>query len=270
MRPTRTIAQVAFCLSTMGSLSAAWPTWMHHAGHALVGRQDNEGSDSETTSSPTKGSRPTGNLNTAGTLDPDAPRTTSPSNSGGKGSSGNSTKTREEFDPTNPAGNAVLVTPDPRFGNPLIKAGSTVTFTWNYTNLLATPTAVDVLLSRSGDTNLWTLAGNWTFEDPATFTWDTNEQATLASHPLLTDEFTMIIKDAAAEVTDAGEPGYLTRTDVRIDIYTPRPYTPLNDWNCATCSAAMSDLDKKALMFAASMGVVTVASFTWFVTGLNL
>lgn len=43
MRPTRTIAQVAFCLSTMGSLSAAWPTWLHHAGHALVGRQDNEG-----------------------------------------------------------------------------------------------------------------------------------------------------------------------------------------------------------------------------------
>lgn len=80
----------------------------------------------------------------------------------------------------------------------------------------------------------------------------------------------MIIKDADAEVTDAGEPGYLTRTDVRVDIYTPRPYTPLNDWNCATCSAAMSDLDKKALMFAASMGVVTVASFTWFVTGLNL
>ncbi|PKS10296.1 hypothetical protein jhhlp_002047 [Lomentospora prolificans] len=265
MRPARTIARVAFCLSTMGSLATAWPTWIDHAALALVGRAEDD--ESETTSK--AASKPTGNLNTAATLDPDAPRTTA----GSKGSSsggGNSTKTREEFDPTEPAGGAVMVTPDPRLGNPLIKAGDIVSFTWNYTNLLAEPTAVDVLLSRSGDTNLWTLTANMSFQDPATYTWDTNEQATDASHPLLTDEFTMIIKDSDASVSDTGEPGYLSRTDVKVDIYTPRPYTPLNEWNCATCSAAMSDLDQKALMFATSMCLITVASFTWFVTGLNL
>lgn len=258
---------MAFCLSTMGSLATAWPTWVNDAAYALVGRADED--DTETTSK--AASKPTGNLNTAVTLDPDAPQTTSGSKGKGSSSSNsNSTKTREEFDPTNPAGGAVMVTPDPRFGNPLIKAGDIVSFTWNYTNVLADPTAVDVLLSRTSDTNLWTLAANMSYQDPATFTWDTSVQRSDASHPLLTDEFTMIIIDSDASIDDTGSPGYLSRTDVKLDIYIPRDYTPLSDWNCATCSAAMSDLDQKALVFATSMCLITVASFTWFVTGLSL
>jgi len=218
----------------------------------------------------TKASRPTGNLNTAATLDPDAPRTTSGAKGGSSGDGKNSTKTREEFDATAPPGGAVMVTPDPRLGAPLIKAGDTVTFTWNYTNVLADPTAVDVLLSCSRVSATWTLTANMSYQDPATYVWDSNVQATDPSQPLLTEEFTMIIKDSDASISDSAQPGYLSRTDVKLEIYTPKDYTPLSEWNCATCSFAASDLDQKALMFATSMCLITIASFTWFVTGLNL
>lgn len=207
------------------------------------------------------------NLNTAATLDPDATQTGSSSG----GSKGNSTRTgKESFDPTDPPGGASFVTPDIRAGPALYKAGDEVTFVWNYTNVLAEPTAVDVLLSCTSPTALWTLTGNMSFQDPATYVWDSSVQKTDASQPLLTEEYILIVKDSEVDVDATAENGYFTRQDLGIAIYLPRDPTPMDEWNCPTCSGGPPELDHKALGFAATMCVITALSFTWFVTGLNL
>jgi hypothetical protein len=162
------------------------------------------------------------------------------------------------------------VTPDVYLGAPLYKAGDFVTWQWNYTELLGTPTAVDVLLSCRKVTATWTLTANMSFEEVGHYTWDTKVQMTDASQPLLTEEYTVIVKDSDADITARAQPGYLQQSDLRIGVYIPKEYTPLSDWNCATCSAARDGLEQKALGFAVTMTLITIASFTWFVAGLQL
>ena len=208
------------------------------------------------------------NLNTAKTMDPDAEQTGSVDDN--DKSNKNGTKTKEEFDFTDPAGAATFVTPNVYMGQPLYKAGDEITFAWNYTNVLAEPTAVDVLLSCSSISALWTLTGNMSFSDPATFLWDSRVQQTDASQPLLTEEYLLIVKDSEVEIDATAENGYFVRQDLRIAIYTPREPTPMEDWECPTCSGGPPELDHRALGFAATMCVITALSFTWFVTGLGL
>lgn len=199
------------------------------------------------------------NLNTASTLDPDSTET------------GKSTSTgKESFDHTDPPGGASFITPDPRAGPALYKAGEEITFVWNYTNVLAEPTAVDVLLSCSAASALWTLTGNMSFADPATYVWDSSEQQTDASQPLLTEEYMLIVKDSEIEMDSTPENGYFTRQDLGIAIYLPKDPIDMDDWNCPTCSGGPPELGHQALGFAATMCVITALSFTWFVTGLNL
>lgn len=273
MRPIRTLAQAAFCLSTMSSLAAAWPTWMQE--WHLIARQDDAEGDSEDapveTKAPTTSTSTRRSLNTATERDPDAPQETGKAKGTGTSGGGrNSTKTqdREEFDPTDPVGAVVMVTPDIRFVQPLYKAGEFVTWVWNYTNVLAEPTAVDVILSLPTQSATWTLAGNQTFQDPQTFTWDSGVQATDVAGQLLTGQYKLIIKDSDTDMDTPPEPGYLSKSDFSIGIYIPREAIDLKDWNCATCSAAPPQLSQKALGFASSMALATVATFTWFVAGL--
>jgi len=53
-------------------------------------------------------------------------------------------------------------------------------------------------------------------------------------------------------------------------MYTPQPYTPLNEFKCATCSGALSDMERRALGMVFGMAMITVLSFTWFVGGLGV
>jgi len=108
------------------------------------------------------------------------------------------------------------------------------------------------------------------FEEAATYTWDSKVQMTDASQPLLTEQYTLLVKDSDFDVTASAEPGYLSPSPFRMGIYLPKEYTPLSDWNCATCSAARDGLEQKALGFAITMSLITIASFTWFVAGLRL
>lgn len=163
-----------------------------------------------------------------------------------------------------------MLTPAPTDPGPnLYKIGDFVTFGWNYTNLKATPTAVDVVVSCSRATATWTLTQNMTFSTKGEYTWDSKEQATAVQSPLLTEEYTLIIYDSDSEMTATPRPGYLGVFDqFKFDMYKPRDYTPLAEWNCPTCSAAIPSVDRTALGFALTMSIVTVASFTWFVMGI--
>ncbi|ROT42775.1 hypothetical protein SODALDRAFT_375037 [Sodiomyces alkalinus F11] len=284
MKPTTTLA---VCLAALTPLASAWPNWLPDV-DALVVRQDNDESaapsatpepsaeespspsgneedDAESTVGTTTTGRRVTDLNTAR-----IPSAT-PSGSGSpSGSDSDDRTTTTEFDPTLPAGNVVMLTPAPTDPGPkLYKIGDYVTFGWNYTDLRATPTAVDVLVSCARATATWTLTQNMTFSTKGEYTWDSREQATAVQSPLLTEEYTLIIYDADSEITATARPGYLSVFDqFKFDMYEPRPYTPLADWNCPTCSAAVPSIDRKALGFALTMSVVTVLSFTWFVTGI--
>jgi hypothetical protein len=120
-------------------------------------------------------------------------------------------------------------------------------------------------------TATWTLTQNMTFETPASFTWDTGEfQQTNAANPLLSAEYTLVIIDSDSSVTATAEAGYLAPfTGFRFGMYIPKQATPLSEWHCATCSAALGAMERRAVGVAAAMSVLTVLSFTWFVVGFG-
>jgi hypothetical protein len=110
-----------------------------------------------------------------------------------------------------------------------------------------------------------------TFATSGAITWDTGAyQTTAVASPLLTEEYTLIIFDADSSISATAEAGYLAPYEGFVfGLYTPKPYQPLGEWRCATCSGAVSDMERRALWAAAAMSVVTVLSFTWFVTGIG-
>jgi len=161
-----------------------------------------------------------------------------------------------------------MLTPAATLGTQLYRIGDQVTWAWNYTNLQANPTAIDVLVSCPKATQTWTLTQNMTFQTLGSLTWDTEQQATAAQSPLLTEEYVLVIYDADSSISAVPSAGYLgVYSQFSFGMYTPQPYSNLSDWNCATCTSAASSLDKRAVGLAMSMSLITLLSFTWFIAG---
>jgi hypothetical protein len=168
-----------------------------------------------------------------------------------------------------------LLTPAQLAGSQFYKVGDNVTFAWNYTSLMATPTAVDVLASCSSASKYFTLTQNMTVTNATqSVTWDTGAYITSGpglQNPLLTAVYTLVIFDADSAVTAQAQPGYLAvYNQYQFGMYTPQPYTPLNEFKCVTCSSAMSDMERRVIGLVFGMGAITFLSFTWFVTGLGV
>ncbi|KAF2209563.1 hypothetical protein CERZMDRAFT_4262, partial [Cercospora zeae-maydis SCOH1-5] len=173
---------------------------------------------------------------------------------------GSSSKT---FDPRLPAGGVSMITPNP-MTTQYYKIQDYITFAWNYTSLSVTPSAIDVLASCSKNQQTYTLAMNLTVEETQSFTWDTGAFQASATVPLLTETYTLIIHDAAKDVTDRAQAGYLgTYDQFTFGMYTPQPYTPMVDYVCATCNGA-STLEKQTWIALLGMVGVTVVTFGWF------
>lgn len=115
-------------------------------------------------------------------------------------------------------------------GSQYYKIGDPVTFVWNYTSLLATPTAVNILATCTENNVLYTIAANQTVgNSTGAVTWDTGayQQTNLAA-PLLTDTYTLIIYDAAASISSVAQAGYLaTYEQYAFGMYVTQPYTGL-------------------------------------------
>jgi hypothetical protein len=170
-----------------------------------------------------------------------------------------------------PAGAISLISPPVISGPQYYKVGDNVTFIFSYTNVLTTPTTVDVLAAYQQQT--FTMATNHKVaNETGTIIWDTGKhQATALAEPLLTAMYTLIIYDSASSVTRLAQPGYLaTYEQYQFGLYTPQPSQPLPDFKCATCGAALSDMERMALTAVFGVGVITVLSFTWFVGGLAI
>ena len=122
-----------------------------------------------------------------------------------------------------------MVTPGLFAASQYYKIGDYVTFAWNYTSLSVTPTAIDVLASCSVNSQLYTIALNQTVQPTGAVTWDTGEYQATATIPLLTETYTLVIYNAAEDISATAQAGYLAVQDTfTFGMYTPQPYTPLN------------------------------------------
>lgn len=188
----------------------------------------------------------------------------------GKGSSGNQThssyETTKTFDARKPAGGVQMITPAALAASQYYKIADYVTFAWNYTSLSITPSAVDILASCSENSATYTIAVNQSITGQTqAVTWDTGNYQSTASTPLLVATYTLIIYDADSSVSATAQAGYLGVYDqFTFGMYTPQPYTPISDYVCATCNAAMSSMERQTLGFMFGMVIVTILSFSWF------
>lgn len=226
--------------------------------------------DSEESKTTTRGPPDpiTTNLNTGG-ISQSGTRT---SKETGKSTSSKPPK-KTQFDPLDPVGGVVMVTPAPTDGYQLYKIGDYITWGWNYTDVQATPTGIDLYVSCSKVPQPWTLTQNMSYSRVGSYTWDTEEfQKSHVADPLIVDQYTLIIADADGGISATPEPGYLAPwAGFNFGLYTGRPYVDTADgWECASCNSAKSGLDNRAVGVAVVMSVVTVLSFTWFVTGLGV
>lgn len=181
---------------------------------------------------------------------------------------------KTSYDGRLPAGGISLLTPAATQAA-FFKIGDYVTFAWNYTSLYATPTAINIMATCTANAQLYTIAANQTVNNATgAVTWDTGGyQATAVQNPLLTETYSLIIYDVDSGLNAAAQPGYLASFgSYSFGMYVPQPYTPLNEFQCATCiaSAALGDLERRALGMVLGMGLLTVLSFTWFVGGTGV
>lgn len=255
-----------------------WPRWLPEL-DSLIVRQASGNSTTATTTGSSKATATGGGGTTfyGSGASPSSTATNTASGSGNSGSgSTNATTTKAystSYDARLPAGGVSMMTPAIASGEQYFKIGDYVTFGWNYTSLEATPTAVNVMATCTANTQLYTIAMNVTITNSTNaVTWDTGSyQATAVQDPLLTETYTLIIYDAASSISATAQAGYLAVYDsYTFGMYTPQPYTPLAEWQCVTCSAALSDNQRRALGMMLGMSVLTVLSFTWFVSGTGV
>ncbi|KAF7957962.1 hypothetical protein EAE96_003529 [Botrytis aclada] len=304
MRAQRSFQLYSIILLCFSTFVAAWPwpRWLPEMDSLIVARADSSSSSaaentaSETASATVSATTAPKSTNTASetgsqsaTDSQSASKTSSGSDTNkattsgskttsGTAKSGSSKSTASSggnstsYDASYPAGGVSLLTPAAT-STTYFKIGDYITFAWNYTSLQATPTAVNIMATCKANAQLYTIAMNQTVANSTqAVTWDTSAyQSTAVGNPLLTQTYTLIIYDAESSISAVSEPGYLSvYNQYSFGMYSPQPYTPLSDWVCATCSGALSDMERRALKLMFGMGVVTVLSFTWFVTGLGV
>ncbi|CAK7275150.1 hypothetical protein SEPCBS119000_006548 [Sporothrix epigloea] len=288
MKPSQSFGHVAAAILSLSSVSSAfaWPNL-----DALIVRAD----ASKTTTPPPAKTSDSNNADNTYNLNTGAQVTSTPTSKEngkqtGKSTTGKTTTgktttgkttdgkkttapTHTTFNDADPIGGVVMLTPAATADMQLYKIGDYVTWGWNYTNLQATPTAIDILATCSFASRTFTLTQNMTFDKQGSYTWDTGAyQSSHISSPLLTEEYNLIIYDSDSSLTAGAEAGYLGAFEgPKFGLYAPQSYTPLNDgWTCATCSGALSQTERQALGFALLMSVITVLSFTWLVTGTRV
>ncbi|KAI1082383.1 hypothetical protein F5B20DRAFT_578598 [Whalleya microplaca] len=284
MKGSRGLGQLLTVALALAPLATAWPNWLPDIDSLVVRQDDNTKSDTKATPTSTADNTQKTTTGDATTTKADQPKTTN-LNTGGitatatnsdsdASTTGNGTtaSTHKTFDAQDGAGGVAMITPATTDGTTLYRIDNPtpLTWVWNYTSLQEDPTAIDVMVSCSVASQTWTLTQNMSYEATATFTWDTNKfQSSAVQSPLLTEEYTLLIIDSDSSVKATAEPGYLAPFDgFTFGMYTSQHYEDLDQWKCATCSAAPADIDRQALGFAISMSIITIFSFTWYVTGI--
>lgn len=211
-----TVSALLLLLNT--SSAWPWPDLLNHKIDAVLAprqNNDNNNNTSVSQSATASGSRTT--------ITPSASLSESGS---GNSTSQNATRTTSSkttaIDPRLPPGGVSLITPAAIDGPQYYKVGDFVTFSWNYTSLSVTPSAVDVLASCSLNGATYTISGNMSVQETGAVTWDTGEMFATATDPFPVASYTLIIHDASQDVTDVPSAGFLAAYNQYIfGMYTP-------------------------------------------------
>ncbi|KAK9238412.1 hypothetical protein V1525DRAFT_374812 [Lipomyces kononenkoae] len=151
-------------------------------------------------------------------------------------------------DPRSPPGGVSMLTPALTASETYIKVGDYATFSWTYTSLIVSPSAVNVEAYCSLNNYYYPIADNLTINDTQAV-WNTSGYQATATIPLLVAQYTLHIYDAASNPTAVASPGYLSAyNNLYFGVYTPQPYTPLNNYQCATCSSASYSLVERNVL----------------------
>ena len=129
-------------------------------------------------------------------------------------------------DPRLPAGGVNLLTPAALAQTTYYKIGDSVSFVWNYTSLSVTPSNVDILVTCTANSATYTISSNASFASTGSVVWDTAPDET-GTAPLLTETYTLVIHDAAKDVTQVADAGHLgTFNQYAFGMYIRQNYTP--------------------------------------------
>ncbi|KAF8535816.1 hypothetical protein BDD12DRAFT_321799 [Trichophaea hybrida] len=169
------------------------------------------------------------------------------------------------------AGSIQMVTPNVYDAYPIYKIGDTVTFEWNYTDVLVSPSAINVVAFCSQAAQDFTITGNASAGMTRIY-WDTGKYQSTATDKLPVATYTLNIFDASGSKNDVGQPGYLGPfSGLQFGMYTPKEYKPLSEFVCPTCDPNIaSTLNKYTLRMMIGMGILAATSFTWFLAGIHL
>ena len=130
-------------------------------------------------------------------------------------------------DPRLPAGGIQMMSPAATDPATYYKVGDQVTFGWNYTSLVVSPTAVDILVKCSANSATYTLSSNSSVKETGSVVWDTALDRN-GQDPLLTAKYTLVIHDSDQDVTAVPSAGHLgAYSQFTFGMYLKQEYTPL-------------------------------------------
>lgn len=260
---------VAFSLAAASALAdPAHPTI---TARAVLPRQDNQNSNnnnnnsnrnSETTPAETKKDEnntkkeeePTGGLRGTAT----GPPTT--------GSGTNAAKATKAINPLDPAGGVQMLTPGVFDGVQYYKNNEKVTFGFNLTSMIVTPTAINVEAFCSANSAYYTLTQNASAQITKVV-WDLAEElATNTVAPLVMTSYALVVYDASKPRDAAPSAGYLAPfRGAQFAIYSPSPSVAMKDFVCTGCSAATAIYNSQSVRVLLFSSIMATLGFAWFV-----
>lgn len=168
-----------------------------------------------------------------------------------------------------PAGGVDMKSPSVFDGMQYYKInGDPITWSYNFTSLVVTPTAINVEAFCSKTQQYYSIAHNYSSSE-TTVTWDTDKFQSTATNQLVMETYTLFMYDAAASRTDIPKPGHLgVFNRLQFALYNPTPYVHLKEWECPTCSDASSTTLDHGVKILLGTALLTVLSFTWFIRGM--
>ncbi|RVX68703.1 hypothetical protein B0A52_07589 [Exophiala mesophila] len=273
MKATGLFTSCALFLLFLISSSAAWP-WpaKFDIDRFLVGRQEQRPSDSASnTAAATDETSATSRTSASGTGSSATITGSATSARSGSGTTNTRSTQTTPIDPRKPPGGISLITPAPIDGPQYYKVGTMIPFQWNYTSLLVTPKAIDVLASCAINSATYTIASNMSVEETGAILWDTGNFPATSSQPFPVASYTLIVHDSDRDISDVPSAGHLgAYAQYVFGMYTGQPYVPLNEFKCATCNGALSIHEKQALGVLLTAVTITTMSFAWFANGFGV
>ncbi|KAG8982438.1 hypothetical protein FRB90_006790 [Tulasnella sp. 427] len=150
--------------------------------------------------------------------------------------------------PQTAAAGGIFMTQPPQTANPSfykIAPSNIITFAWNYTSLYVTPTSITVTAFCAANGYNYPVGGaNGDGVYPGTvtsITWDPYAyQQSPGAQALAQETYTLKIHDERGD-TAVGTPGLMNAySALKFALYKPGQATPLDQWSCPDCSAAMN------------------------------